>query len=139
MMLFTKLLMRLTKLLATQLDLTPAIRSYVEEKLLHGLEKYAQPFDDGMGDLLVEVGKTTHHHKQGDVFRTEANLMLSGHKFRAESVKDDLYASIDDVRDELKRQLTKEGSKVRTERRKGNTLFKKILESMPLGKSEDEE
>ncbi|MFH0928663.1 MAG: ribosome-associated translation inhibitor RaiA [bacterium] len=119
--------MRLVKLQAEQMELTPAIRAYVEERLLKGLAKLTLNFDDRGTRLSVEVGKTSTHHKKGDYFRAEAHLMIPGHNLRAEAILDDLYASIDAVRDDLKRQLSQLESKLRTKQRKGAVKAKRVL------------
>jgi len=127
--------MRLTKLLGTNLEVTSAIRAYVEERLIDGLKKFALHADADGTMLDVECGKTSHHHQKGDVFRCEAQLKLGKQLFRAEATTDDLYASIDKVRDELKGQLTAWESKARKNVRAGRAEGKKILKE-DLGEQE---
>ena len=94
--------MRIIEIIGTNMELTEAIRSYVEEKLgtlVKMTEKYSPC------DVAVDVGKTSTHHAKGDVWKAELMLTIPGGTLRAESVKDDLYAAIDDANDELKRQL----------------------------------
>ena len=107
------------------MDLTESIKGYVESKV-GMLEKLIQ--DQGGEPLAeVEVGKTTHHHMKGDVFRTEVNLSFGGTFLRAEAIKDDLYASIDDVQSEMMRELR--GRKTKNENlfRRGAAKLKKLL------------
>ncbi len=89
----------------TRISLTPAIEDYVEKRL-SALDKFIGPADDSVF-VQVEVGKTTAHHKSGDVFRAEVNLSVGGKKYYAVSEKPDLYAAIDDVRDEILAELRK--------------------------------
>ncbi len=87
----------------TNISLTPAIQDYLEKKL--GM---LNKFIDLEGDnvfIHAEVGKTTKHHKSGDFFRAEVNLRVGGRTFRAVSEKDDLYAAIDEVKDELSEEI----------------------------------
>jgi ribosomal subunit interface protein len=94
--------MRITNTLVKNMEMTDAIMAYVEEKLM-SLEKLCERYSPC--DIAVEVGKTSEHHNKGDIFRAEANMTIPGGLLRAESTKDDLYAAIDDVKDQLKRQL----------------------------------
>ena len=95
--------MTLTSLKSTNLELTDAIRTYVEEKL-EMLEKLTTDFEPA-AEISVEVGKTTNHHQKGQVFRAEMMLQIPGQLIRAESTREDLYEAIDTVKDDLKRQL----------------------------------
>jgi len=89
---------------ATGIELTPAIEKYVNEKI-GSLEKYLKRLDDDAIIARVEVGKTTEHHNKGKIFRAEVNLSLPCVLLRAEEIHDDLYAAIDLVSDETKRQI----------------------------------
>lgn len=94
--------MRITEIKGTNMELTEAIKQYVERKLeslVSICEKYSPC------DVAVEVGKTSQHHQKGEVFYAELNMTIPGAVLRATSTMDDLYAAIDDVKDELKRQL----------------------------------
>jgi ribosomal subunit interface protein len=61
------------KIKTTNIELTDAISSYVEEKL-QSLEKFAVPHEEENPLLYVEVGKSTNHHQSGDVFRAEVTM-----------------------------------------------------------------
>ncbi len=99
---------------ATHFELTPEIIDYCQEKL-GGLEKLLT--DDESAFIEVELGKTTEHHKQGEIFRAELNLHTAGKNFRAEAVAEDLYLAIDETKDELvsevKRYRKKQGAMLR--------------------------
>ena|SRR3990167_383824 len=95
--------MTITTIQAKNIELTEAIRSYAEEKVM-SLEKLTQGFEPA-AKLMVEVGKTTNHHAKGEVFRAEMNLEIPGKMLRAEEVREDLYEAIDTAKDELRRQL----------------------------------
>jgi len=89
---------------ATKIELTDAIKSYVEEKI-NMLEK-------NLGSIKivncdVEVGLTSSHHNKGDIFRTELNLQLPGELLRVEKTEKDLYKSIDKVKDHMTRSIAK--------------------------------
>lgn len=75
----------------------------------------------------VEIGKTTQHHKQGDVFRAEVNFHMAHQMLRAVAVKDDLYAAIDEMKDELTRELASHKDKERTLFRRGAGKLKDMV------------
>jgi putative sigma-54 modulation protein len=93
----------------TNMDLTDAIKDYVNEKI-GSLDK----FYDNILEARVEIGLTTKHHQKGDIYRAEVNLEVpQKHLLRAEAVRDDLYLSINEVKDELQLQLKKFKEKMR--------------------------
>lgn len=114
------------KIKTTNIELTDAIEAYVEEKV-RSVEKFAVPHVDENPIAEVEIGKTTNHHNSGDVFRAEVNLRVRGKQFRATSEKNDLYAAIDDMRNELVRELNSHKDKARTLVRRGAGMVKNIL------------
>ncbi len=87
---------------AMGIGLTDAIRAQVEKKM-QALAKYS-PID--AADVDVEVGKTTGHHNKGPIFFCEAHVRAPGVAvIRTREEGADLYAAIDEVHDELQRQL----------------------------------
>lgn len=112
------------------MDITPAIRSYAEEKV-----RMLQRFVDDGDDVFVEIelGKTTEHHQRGNVFRAEITMKTPHDSYRAEAEKEDLYAAIDVAKDELAAEI-KEGKKKRTTGiKKGGRLFKDVMRKMGFG------
>ena len=83
--------------------ITDAIRDYADEKI-GDLDKYYP----GIQQIRLDLGLTSTHHKKGEgLFSAEANVTAPGHLFRAEETAADLYAAIDGLRAELKRELSK--------------------------------
>jgi|SRR3989344_8744864 len=120
----------------TNFALTEAIAAYVEsrlapmEKLTQRAEARDQDEVRGTDPVLarVEVGKTTNHHKKGDVFQCVVQLEIPGEpNLRAESVQEDLHAAIDAVRDELERELKRSQSKQRDSVIKGGRELKERM------------
>ncbi|MDD5152698.1 MAG: ribosome-associated translation inhibitor RaiA [Candidatus Pacebacteria bacterium] len=120
------------KIKATGIELTSAIETYVEEKL-QSVEKFAIEHQEENPLMEVEIGKSTNHHRSGDVFRAEVNMQVLGKHFRVTSEKSDLYAAIDDLRDELVRGLRSYKGKERTMFRRGARIIKKMIR---FGRSE---
>jgi len=108
------------------MKLTPAINTYVEEKV-NRLHKFIVVTDPESVYADVEIGKTSKHYQDGEVFRAEINVHIAGKLLRAVSEKDDLYAAIDEIKDEAARQINSEKGKERTMTKKGESKLKGIL------------
>jgi len=92
---------------AANLDLTPALNRYLEEKI-GSLSKFLKNYEiEGEIQVRVEVGRTTRHHHQGNVFRAEANLILPKKVLRGAAEKEDIRTAIDEVKSELQREIKK--------------------------------
>lgn len=117
---------------ATNTELTPAISAYVEEKV-NGLEKFIITKDPDSVLANVEIGMSTKHHQSGKVFRAEINLHIGGKYMRAVSEQEDLYAAIDDMRDQIARGINEEKSKNRDMFRKGGAMVKDLLRGFKRG------
>lgn len=102
--------MRIVETKGTNIELTDAIKKYVEDKL-QAVSKLTTKFEPC--DVRAEVGKTTKGQQKGEIFFTEFNLTIPGVVLRSEARKDDLYASIDTAVDELKRQVKRYKEKLR--------------------------
>lgn len=90
----------------TNLEPIESIVVFVDEKI-GGLVKFIPTYDaDGVAEAWVEVARTTHHHKTGNmVYLAEANLRLPGKILRAEEIHKDLRQAIVKVKKELERQI----------------------------------
>ncbi len=102
---------------AAGFELTPTIKAYVESKI-GSLARLLKRFEKA-GELtaLVEVGRTTQHHRHGDVFRAALNLDLPGKVIRAESANEDLRTAVDEVKGKIKNELEKYKDKLTDKRR----------------------
>ena len=96
--------------------MTEAIKAYIEKRL-SGLDKILSNFPTPQ-DAHVEVGKTTNHHKKGDIFRCEVNLHLLGKVLRAECESNNLYTAIDLSKDDLARQINSFKEKMINQKRR---------------------
>jgi ribosomal subunit interface protein len=101
------------KIKASGLELTDAVYDYVVKRV-SSLEKFTKR----NLRAYVEVGKASTHHKSGDVFKAEITLGGYGKDFYAESQKEDLYSAIDEVQDQMARELL-------THKTKKQSLFKR--------------
>lgn len=112
---------------ATNIELTSSIRDYIDKRI-GSLEKFIGS-TDGSIQAWVEVGRTTKHHQSGDIFRAEVQIRFPYYEkgIRAEITHSDLYAAIDEAREQIKRELIEVKDKKRTLVQKGARLFKKIV------------
>ncbi len=82
------------------LELTDAIRAYVEEKL-GVLGKYY----DRCESIDCELVMDSNHHNQGQIYVCKGHLFVPGKDFFIEKTEEDLYKAIDKVQDHLKEML----------------------------------
>lgn len=83
------------------IDITPALRSYVEKKL----ERIVRHFDQVIDvHCVLTVEKLQH--------KAEATLTVSGAKIHAVASEGDMYAAIDALADKLDRMVKKHKEKL---------------------------
>lgn len=82
------------------LEVTPAIRGYVEEKL----KRVTRHFDNVLDvSVILTVEKLKH--------KAEVNLHVAGKDIYVESIEADMYAAVDVLVDKLDRQVLKHKEK----------------------------
>ena len=131
---------------ATNIKLNNELRKYIEEKI-GSLENFAEVFQNkekyyngffGKGkprvEVWVEVGKTTQHHREGDIFRAEAQMYLPDRSLRAEAVCENLKLAINEVKDELQRKLKQYKGKAEAVSKRRERVFKKLVRLSSLAK-----
>ena len=97
------------------MELTPAIRTYVEEKLEYIAKLVSR---EESASITVEVGKENKHHNKGsDIMRAEFNLTLPGTTLRVVELEPDLYKAVDKAKDDLARQIIDRKEKFEAKRR----------------------
>jgi putative sigma-54 modulation protein len=95
------------------LELTPAIREYVQGKL----ERIKRHFDHVIDiAVILTVDKLPEKEKRQ---RAEINLHVRGKDLHAESIADNLYAAIDMLIDKLDRQVIKHKTKQQDHQHEG--------------------
>lgn len=94
-------------------ELTPAIREYVQGKL----ERIKRHFDHVIDiAVILTVDKLPEKEKRQ---RAEINLHVRGKDLHAESIADNLYAAIDTLIDKLDRQVIKYKTKQQDHQHEG--------------------
>jgi ribosomal subunit interface protein len=112
----------------TNINLSTEMSDYLNKKILM-IDKLIDPNDTSvMCD--VEVGKTTNHHRTGDVFRTEINLQKGGKFFRAVAEEETINAAIDKAKDEMMRELKSSKDKRISFVRRGGAKVKNMVKGL---------
>jgi putative sigma-54 modulation protein len=82
------------------LDVTPALRGYVEEKL----KRITRHFDNVIDvTVILAVEKLKH--------KAEVSVHVAGRDIYVEAIEDDMYAAVDALVDKLDRQVVKHKEK----------------------------
>jgi ribosomal subunit interface protein len=111
----------------TTISLTPSISEYVD-KHLDVVKKFLENDPTVVFDL--ELAKTTNHHKHGDIFKAEIHIIAKDQNIYASVEKEDLYAAIDVVRDEVMRKLKSSKDKRQSLLRRGGAKVKNMVKGL---------
>lgn len=113
------------------MELTPAIRDYVEKRVTN-LEKLLTKIEEGGGEVSVifDVSQSTKHHKSGDIFHADCLVKIKGDEYYASADEEDLYAAIDGIKDTLFREISSEKDKNQTMFIRGARSVKKMLKGL---------
>lgn len=93
------------------LELTEDLRDFIEKKII-GLKKFVDVLKkeenkNTLAEVFVEVEKETSHHNKGQIFRSEARILLPGKKIMAQAAGDDLLLTIAEIKDKLQQEIKK--------------------------------
>ena len=113
------------------IELTESIKDYVLKRVTN-LEKLISGIEAGKGEAMVnfEVVKTTNHHKAGEIFHASCMIRIDGKKFYGESNHEDLYNAIDEVKETLFNEISKNKDRNQTLYKRGATSIKKMLKGL---------
>ncbi len=111
---------------STNMELTPAITDYVNKRLAT-IQKFTKK---GTITGFVEIGKTTNHHKQGEVFKAEFDIRINGENFFSSVSGEDLYRSIDEAKEDIVRSITHTKDRKKTLFKRGAISVKKMLKGI---------
>lgn len=106
----------------SHMDLTDALRDHVHNEFKK-LEKVLDP----SARIVVEIGKTSEHHKQGNVFKAEAKIIEPKAEYFSDVITTDLYTAINTLSDEIFQQVTHSKKRHRVLMKKGQAIIKKLL------------
>lgn len=116
------------------LSLTPALSEYIKEKIVAPVEKLLQKSDTGLPILDVEVGRSTEHHRKGNVYVVRVTLQVGRRVTRVETEHEDIRAACDVMEEELRRAIIASYDKARTLYKRRARSLKKNLHLDPAAR-----
>lgn len=119
------------KIKNTNLELTPSISDYLNKRLAD-IAKIVDSHDP-FSLCQVEIGKKSRHHKSGDIFRAEINLRLKGRDIYVTADHEDLYASIDKLKNEVMNAVKSYKGKRETLWKRGKMKIKRMMKGLKGG------
>lgn len=110
-----------------------ATNTELEERLQNLVDQKFQSLDKFIGDETdvkceVEFDKVTAQ-QSGKIFRVECNLSLKGTLYRAEATLESFEEAIDEVKDELDKELRRAHDKRDTMVKKGGRAIKEMMQN----------
>lgn len=113
------------------IELTDEIRDYVLKRVTN-LEKFLSNVKPDESEIkgLFEISKSTNHHKAGEVFHADCSLTLDGDSFYAESDSEDMLTAVDEVKEKLFLEISKDKDRKQTLFRRGAKSVKKMLKGL---------
>jgi len=108
----------------SHIAITRSVQDYLAKRL-QSIEKFVSP----SAKIQADLGKTSNHHKHGDVFKAELNIYDNGQYTRVMREGDDLYAAIDQAKDEAFNALASKKGKKQSLYRKGALKIKEFFKA----------
>lgn len=105
-------------------EVTEAIRVYADQKLSNLINNLSK---SSSGSLDVELSTVTRHHKHGDIYQAGATMLLGSRRIHVEVVTDDMYKSIDGLKDGLAEEIADSSDRKRSLLRRMARRFKKLI------------
>ncbi len=110
---------------ATDIELTASVEEYMAKKMA-ALDKVAGHFGEALS-AHVEAGRTTRHHRTGDVFRVEIMIHVPGKELRAESVGKTVLEAMDKAQEDMRTELERHKEKSVDAKKRGGAELKQML------------
>lgn len=112
----------------TNIETTPALEEYINKKM-QLLKKHLGFYAGQIEDLYfdIEISRDTKHHKHGEIFSAEINFTAGKKLLRSKATNEDLYAAIDEAKDDLGRELRGHSEKRKDLFRRGSRRIKEIV------------
>jgi len=113
------------------IELTEAIKDYVLKRVTN-LEKLLSGIESRGGEVKVnfEVSQSTKHHKTGVIFHSDCLIKIDGKKFYSSADSEDLYSTIDEIKEKLFNEIERNKDRKQTLLRRGALSVKKMLKGM---------
>ncbi len=111
------------------MKLTEAVEDYAIKKV-KTLEKHISADEEAGIFAQVELGKEVRDQISGDVFVATIDLDIAGEVHHVEVEQGDLYAAIDEMKDEMTRVVRTSQEKKRDLFRRGSLKIKEMLRGL---------
>ena len=110
------------------IEITNTIHDYVMKRVTN-LEKVLSNLS---GDVSVnfDISKASNHHKNGEIFHVDCLIKINGKEFYASLDGEDLYASIDQIKDILYMEINKNKDRAQTLFYRGARSVKKMMKGL---------
>lgn len=115
--------MTLVNYKTNNLDVDEFLQALTERKI-QTLEKFFKNYNEVTVDIEFQKEGASNAGKQ---YRTEVNLSLDGQLYRAEATEESFEQAIDEVRDELDKELRRTSKKQTGLVRRGGRMIKDML------------
>ena len=117
------------------IEVTPALREYIEEKIIRVAERFLQgQASTDLPILDVEVERTTAHHRKGDVYRVAAKLCGGKQCFYANARHADVRSACDLLEEELQREMYAKKNRITAMFKRGARAFKRHMRLDPAAR-----
>lgn len=93
---------------AKQLELTPSIKAHVDKKV-GSLSRVLGSLDGGdrVVSAIVEIGRTTKHHRHGEIFSASIIIRLGKKIIRANADSGDMRAAVSEAKEKMEGEIKK--------------------------------
>ena len=112
---------------AQSFEMTDAIKSYLEKKLMMLNKLVEVPTADDMCEVRIRREAPDHHKQGNDIYHVDITITSSGQTYRADADTHDIYASIDEVKDELEQMVRTQQKTFRDDERRGALAAKEMI------------
>jgi len=116
---------------AKNLELTPEINDYIIKRVTNLGRLISKIEEKGPeANIYFEISKATLHHKQGVVFHADCKINLAGEDYYGSADAEDLFAAVDEVKEILFREISKDKDRRQTLFYRGARSIKKMLKGL---------
>lgn len=99
----------------TNIEVSVSFKKIIEEKI-KSLEKIINFFDKSP-KIFIEIAKETRHHKKGNIYYIEINIITLKKNFRVQVKEKNIYKAINLAKKEMKELLASYKEKIITRKR----------------------
>ena len=110
---------------ATDIELSASVEEYIGKKMAV-LDKVAAHFE-GVVTAEMEAGRTTRHHRTGDVFRVEIMVHVKKKDLRAEATGKTVLEAMDKAQEDMRTELERFKEKTVDSVKTGGRAIKKLI------------